>query len=200
MIKNVIFDIGKVLVSYEPTEYMKSLGLDEDAIDAINGAMFENKLWEESDQGLYTPEECLAKFIEGAPKYEAEIRQIHATVGKTIELYPYVMDWLKELKDRGYKLYILSNYSENMLNQTKDKLKFLSLVDGTVFSYKCKLMKPSGKIYEYLCQKYSLNCSECVFVDDRIENVEGAQRNGIVAVHFRDFKQAKADLEEMLRY
>jgi len=200
MIKNIIFDIGKVLVSYEPTEYMKSLGLKEDAIDAINGAMFENKLWEESDQGLYTPEECLQKFIAGAPKYEAEIRQIHSTVGKTIELFPFAMEWLQDLKDRGYKLYILSNYSENMLNQTKEKLKFLSIVDGTVFSYKCKLMKPSSKIYEYLCQKYSLNCSECVFVDDRMENVEGAQRSGIVAVHFRDYKQAKTDLEEMLRY
>lgn len=200
MINNIIFDVGKVLVSYDPDGYMASLGLDEAERAAINGAMFENKLWDISDQGLFTPEECLEKFIEGAPQYEAQIRQVHATVGKTIEMYPYAMEWLKGLKDRGYKLYILSNYSEHMMNQTKEKLKFLSLVDGAVFSYECKLMKPSGKMYEYLCQKYGLNCSECVFVDDRLENVEGAQRSGIVSVHFRNYEQGKEALEEMLRY
>ncbi len=200
MIKNIIFDVGKVLVSYEPDAYMESLGLDEETRAVINGAMFENKLWDISDQGIFSIEECLDKFIAQAPQYEAQIRQVHATVGKSIELYPYAMDWLQELKDKGYHLYILSNYSEHMMNQTREKLEFLSLVDGAVFSYECKLMKPSGKMYDFLCQKYSLNCSECVFVDDRWENVEGAQRNGIVAVHFRDYQQGRQALEEMLRY
>lgn len=200
MIKNIIFDVGKVLVSYEPDAYMESLGLDEETRAVINGAMFENKLWDISDQGLFSIEECLDKFIAQAPQYEAQIRQVHATVGKSIELYPYAMEWLQELKDKGYHLYILSNYSEHMMNQTREKLEFLSLVDGAVFSYECKLMKPSGKMYDFLCQKYSLNCSECVFVDDRWENVEGAQRNGIVAVHFRDYQQGRQALEEMLRY
>lgn len=200
MIKNIIFDVGKVLVSYEPEEYMKRMGLSEETRAAINGAMFENKLWDMSDQGLLTPEECLEKFIAGAPQYEAEIRRIHATVGNTVEMYPYAIEWLKELKDKGYRLYILSNYSENMMKQTRSKLEFLSLVDGALFSYECKLLKPQSKIYELLCQKYSLNCSECVFVDDRIENVEGAQRSGILAVCFQDYKQGKQDLEEMLHY
>ncbi len=200
MIKNIIFDVGKVLVSYEPDEYMKSIGLDEGARAAINRAVFENKLWDMSDQGLFTPEEFLGKFIAGAPEYEAEIRHIHATVGKTIKMYPYAMEWLKELKEKGYKLYILSNYSENMMNQTREKLEFLSLTDGAVFSYECRLLKPDSRIYEFLCQKYSLNCSECVFVDDRYENVEGAMRSGILAVHFKDYRQGRQALEEMLRY
>ena len=66
MIRNIIFDIGKVLVSYEPDAYMDRLGLDEKAKSAINQAMFQNKLWDESDQGLGTPEELLQKFIAGA--------------------------------------------------------------------------------------------------------------------------------------
>ena len=58
----------------------------------------------------------------------------------------------------------------------------------------------SFKIYEHLCRKYNLNCSECIFVDDRYENVEGAQRSGIPALRFRDFEQAKIGLEEMIKY
>ena len=73
MIRNIIFDIGKVLVSYEPDAYMDRLGLDEKAKAAINQAMFQNKLWDESDQGLGTPEELLQKFIAGAPEYAEEI-------------------------------------------------------------------------------------------------------------------------------
>lgn len=200
MIKNIIFDVGKVLVSFEPEEYMKSLGLDQEAIDAINGAMFKNKNWDLMDQGLLGQKEALEKFIAGAPEYEEQIRQIYKTMGKTVELYPFAMEWLQGLKDQGYQLYILSNYSEQMMKQTKKKLKFLPLVDGAVFSYECKLMKPSGKMYEHLCQKYHLNCSECIFVDDRMENVEGAQRSGILAMQFENYGQGRQKLAEMLKY
>ncbi len=198
--KNIIFDVGKVLVSYEPEAYMESLGLDEEAIAAINGAMFKNKLWDMLDQGVISPQEALEKFIACAPKYETEIRQIHATVGKTIELYPYTMEWLQNLKARGHKLYILSNYAEHTMEQTRDKLKFLDIVDGAVFSYECKQVKPNAKIYEHLRKTYSLNCSECIFIDDRPENVEAAKRNGIPAFVFKDYEQAKVTLDEMLQY
>ena len=199
MIKNVIFDVGKVLVSFEPDEYMKSLGLNQEAMEAINGAMFKNKNWDLMDQGVLGQKEALEKFIEGAPKYEMEIRQIYETMGKTVELYPFAMEWLQGLKEKGYHLYILSNYSEQMMKQTKEKLEFLSLVDGAVFSYECKLMKPSAKMYEHLCQKYHLNCSECIFVDDRLENVEGAQRSGILAMQFENYDQGSQKLAEILQ-
>ena len=151
MIRNIIFDVGKVLVSYEPDAYMQRLGISKEKQKKINEAMFQNKLWDTSDQGLGTPDEFLQKFIAGAPELADEITKIHKTVGNTVELFPYAMEWILDLKARGYHVYILSNYSENMLDQTKDKLKFLPLMDGVVFSYKIKKMKPDPEIYEYLC-------------------------------------------------
>lgn len=199
MIRNIIFDIGKVLVSYEPTAYMERLGLDEAAIKAINEAMFENEWWDLSDQGLGTPDELLEKFIAGAPEYETQIREIHQTVGETIELYPYVMDWILELKERGYHLYILSNYSENMRNQTEHKLKFLPLMDGVVFSYACKLLKPQKEIYLHLMDEYWLEPQESIFIDDRPENIKGAEAVGISGIHFTTYEKAKTELDEMLK-
>ena len=154
MIRNIIFDVGKVLVSYEPDAYMQRLGISKENQKKINEAMFQNKLWDTSDQGLGTPDEFLQKFIAGAPELADEITKIHKTVGNTVELFPYAMEWILDLKARGYHVYILSNYSENMLDQTKDKLKFLPLMDGVVFSYKIKKMKPDPEIYEYLCDEY----------------------------------------------
>ncbi len=200
MIKNIIFDVGKVLVSYEPDAYMESLGIKKEAQDSINKAMFQNKLWDISDQGIYSKEELLEKFIAGAPEYEVEIRQLYGTIGNTIEMLPHSMEWLRDLKERGYKLYILSNYAEETYKQTKDKLKFLSLVDGAVFSYECKMIKPQRQIYEHICQKYQLNCSESIFVDDRQENVQAARNNGILSVLFQNYEQAKTELDEMLKY
>ncbi len=200
MKKNIIFDVGKVLVSFDPDGYMRSLGLDEEAIDAINAAMFKNDLWNKLDQGVITAEEAVEKFVAGAPKYEVQIRQIHATIDKTIELYPYTMEWLQNLKDRGHRIYILSNYGEHTMELTKKKLKFLDLVDGAVFSYECKLIKPDAKIYNYICRKYNLNCSECIFIDDLPKNVEAAKRNGIPAFEFISYEHAREWLNEMLQY
>ena len=172
MIRNIIFDVGKVLVSYEPDAYMQRLGISKENQKKINEAMFQNKLWDTSDQGLGTPDEFLQKFIAGAPELADEITKIHKTVGNTVELFPYAMEWILDLKARGYHVYILSNYSENMLDQTKDKLKFLPLMDGVVFSYKIKKMKPDPEIYEYLCDEYWLEPEESVFIDDRPVNIK----------------------------
>ena len=155
MIRNIIFDIGKVLVSYEPDAYMDRLGLDEKAKAAINQAMFQNKLWDESDQGLGTPEELLQKFIAGAPEYAEEI--------------------------------------------TKDKLAFLPLMDDVVMSYTIKKMKPDPAIYNYLCDENWLEPEESVFIDDRQENVNGAEAVGIHGILFKDYETAKQELNKFLR-
>ena len=73
MIRNIIFDVGKVLVSYEPDAYMQRLGISKEKQKKINEAMFQNKLWDTSDQGLGTPDEFLQKFIAGAPELADEI-------------------------------------------------------------------------------------------------------------------------------
>ena len=99
----------------------------------------------------------------------------------------------------GYHVYILSNYSENMLDQTKDKLKFLPLMDGVVFSYKIKKMKPDPEIYEYLCDEYWLEPEESVFIDDRPVNIKGAETCGIHGIVFRSYEQAKKELDEFLK-
>lgn len=199
MIRNIIFDVGKVLVSYEPDAYMQRLGISKEKQKKINEAMFQNKLWDTSDQGLGTPDEFLQKFIAGAPELADEITKIHKTVGNTVELFPYAMEWILDLKARGYHVYILSNYSENMLDQTKDKLKFLPLMDGVVFSYKIKKMKPDPEIYEYLCDEYWLEPEESVFIDDRPVNIKGAETCGIMGLFSGPMSRQKRSWMSFLR-
>ena len=197
MIRNIIFDVGKVLVSYEPDAYMQRLGISKEKQKKINEAMFQNKLWDTSDQGLGTPDEFLQKFIAGAPELADEITKIHKTVGNTVELFPYAMEWILDLKARGYHVYILSNYSENMLDQTKDKLKFLPLMDGVVFSYKIKKMKPDPEIYFYTMEKMGVKPEDCYVVEDSTFGLQAAERAGAVVICKRDdrlgYDQSGAD-------
>ena len=104
---------------------------------------------------------------------------------------------VRYLKDQGYRLYILSNYSDYMLKGTADKLTFLKYMDGIVFSCQVKELKPEPAIYRVLLEKYGLKPEESVFIDDMEENCASAEKQGIHAVCFREFKQAAADLEKL---
>lgn len=198
MIKNVIFDVGKVLVEYDPDSYMERLGFDLKTRQAVNQAMFQNPLWEESDRGKLSTEELLEKFIFNDKEYKEEITKAYQTVGNTIELFPYSVAWIKKLKQRGYRVYILSNYAEVTYEQTKEKMEFLPYVDGAVFSFQCKWIKPEREIYEELCRKYSIEPRESVFLDDRLDNIEQARNLGFFGIQFESYEQAVKELERIL--
>lgn len=199
MIKNIIFDVGMVLISYDNDTLMDSLGYDKKTQETVKKAMFENKLWDEGDRGAYSTEELLSKFIANAPNYEQHIRKAYDTVAENMHLFSYAVPWVKELKQRGYKLYILSNYSEKIYSQTKEKMRFLDYTDGEIFSYMYKVIKPEKKIYDILLEKYSLVPEECVFLDDREDNIAMAKSFGIHGIVFKNYEQAKRDLDELLK-
>ena len=199
MIKNIIFDVGKVLVEYDPDGMMKKLGFDEETLQTVNQAVFQNELWNESDRGVLSPEELLEAFIANNPAYEKEIRQVIDAVGDTISLMPYAVEWVKGLKERGYHLYILSNYAKYTYEKTSHKMEFLPYMDGVVFSYRCKLIKPEKEIYEYICKTYELKPEESVFLDDREDNVEAARNMGMHGIVFENYAQGSETLEQLLK-
>ncbi|MCI6998266.1 MAG: HAD family phosphatase [Eubacterium sp.] len=199
MIKNIIFDVGNVLVEYNPDGLMCRLGFDEETLQAVNQAVFQNELWNESDRGVLSPEELLEAFIANNPAYEKEIRQVIDAVGDTISLMPYTVEWVKGLKEKGYHLYILSNYAEYTYEKTSHKMEFLPYMDGVVFSYRCKLIKPEKEIYEYICETYGLKPEESVFLDDRKDNVEAARNMGMHGIVFENYAQGSETLEQLLK-
>lgn len=199
MIKNIIFDVGNVLVEYNPDGLMRRLGFDEETLQAVNQAVFQNELWNESDRGVLSPEELLEAFIANNPAYEKEIRQVIDAVGDTISLMPYTVEWVKGLKERGYHLYILSNYAEYTYEKTSHKMEFLPYMNGVVFSYRCKLIKPEKEIYEYICKTYELKPEESVFLDDREDNVQAARNMGMNGIVFENYAQGSETLEQLLK-
>ena len=196
-IKNIIFDVGNVLVKYDWQGYLKGFGFPKEKYDKIAQATFCNESWNERDKGLLTEEEYEAMFIANAPEYEEEIREVMRRSPECIDQQPYAETWVKYLKEQGYGTYILSNYSTYMLERNRPDMKFLKYIDGEVFSCNVGDIKPNAGIYQLILKRFSLDPSECVFLDDRKENCEAARKLGIKAIVFKDFKQAAAELEKM---
>lgn len=199
MIKNILFDVGRVLLSYDPDGMMRGLGYDKETREAVCAAMFGNPLWNEFDRGKMEDEVLLQGFVSNHEAYEEQIREAFETMPYSMELFPYVMEWLLRLKREGYRLYLLSNYARRNFERTREKMKFLDMVDGGVFSFQCGWTKPEPEIYVYLFETYGLNPKECVFLDDTKENVVAARRLGAQGIEFVSYDQAAAELDELLK-
>ena len=129
--------------------------------------------------------------------YTEEIKEVFAHCEETITPLPYAESWVRSLKEKGYRLYILSNYSGDLFERTKEKMPFLPYMDGTLFSYTCHLTKPEPEIYQHLIQKFSLTPDRCVFLDDTKANVEAAEQAGIHGIHFMGYEDGVAQLKKL---
>ena len=201
MIRNIIFDIGNVLASFRWAELFKELGFTGEAFERIAAAtVLHPTMWNEFDRSVMSDEEIIAGCIEQAPEYEKEIRLMFSKTELLVEKYEYSKRWIQELKEQGYYVYLLSNYGKTSFEAARDngRLSFLSLVDGAVISYEVKIVKPEQGIYMALLEKYNLKAEECVFLDDKEENIEAAKKLGFHGIVVKSGEQAMKELEDCL--
>lgn len=197
MIKNIILDVGKVLVAWEPEDAMKQLGFDDKTVKAVADATVNTPVWIETDRGVWSDEQILQAFYEKAPEYKKEINLFWNHLELAIKQFSYTKEWISNMKKESLQVYILSNYGDWTYRRTKDNaLDFLPLTDGAIFSYTVKQIKPDLEIYETLLNQYRLKPDECVFIDDRMENIEGAKKAGIHGICFETIGQVKEDLKK----
>ena len=178
-IDTIVFDIGDVLLRCD-SEYIFS-----------NYKMLNNKQKEEAlslldkDYDEYSLEEILLYIDEHFPdlsNHKDELIDLHSQ----IDPYDYTYDLLNTLKNRGYKLYYLSNWSKWGIELLKmqNKLGFLDIFDGGLFSYEINMRKPDKDIYEYFIDKFDIIPDKTIFFDDKRKNIEAAKEIGMNAYEF----------------
>lgn len=198
MIRNIVFDIGNVLAGFIWEEFYHSFGYPEEVFEKLADATVRSPFWNEMDRGKLTDDELLEGFIKNDPSVEKEIREIFLNVKGMIRRYDYAIPWIRELKEKGYSVYVISNFAHKAHMDCIEALDFLNEVDGGILSYQVKLIKPAPEIYRLLCSKYDLKAEECVFIDDLQKNVEAAQKEGMQGIVFQSLQQAKKELEVLL--
>ena len=185
MIKNIVFDMGGVILDFN----LKKTVTQEFAPeyhDVIYEHVFgENSVWKTLDEGIYTFDQVIPGILEKLPP------EIHEKISAMVtDFYDYMppfpetYELIKELKEKGYKIYLLSNATPRFFDRYLDIPAF-EYFDGLFISALYKLLKPNREIYEAFCNKFSLDPTECFFIDDLEANIEGAKKYGMQGFQFK---------------
>ncbi len=198
MIHTVIFDIGRVLVKFEWREYLEGFHFDAETEAAVARATFGNPLWAEFDRSSVPDEALLRQMIALAPEHEREIRLVYDHFPASLVQFPYTVSWITSLRERGFKVYYLSNYPASVRDRNPKPLDFLPLCDGGILSCNVHMIKPEPGIYQTLFDQYHIDPAHAVFIDDSERNLAGARAMGLNTIQFIDHEQAVRDLEALL--
>ncbi|MCR5746491.1 MAG: HAD-IA family hydrolase [Lachnospiraceae bacterium] len=177
--KNIIFDIGGVLLSYRWLDLVRETQPDEEKAKAFADRLFHDPLWLQFDIGIRLFDDIVEEYARKYPEDEKHIRYVLGHLERMPLPRPRVWEKVHELKKAGYHLYMLSNYSDRMFHVHTDGLPFHDDMEGRIISYEVHHIKPDKEIYEDLFKRYSLNPAECLFFDDRQENVDGGRKCGM---------------------
>ena len=195
MIDTIIFDIGNVLLDFDYMKHFRSL-FDEETAQAIADiSVRKTQVWLEMDRGVLSYDEAVALVVRGAPHLEKEIRLAVRELYARVEAYPYALAWVRSLKEKGYRIYILSNYGEKPFAASVSRMPFLAYADGRLLSYEVRDVKPSAAIYQALCDRFCIDPTKAVFIDDSPVNIAGAKAFGLHTILFTDHADAVSQLE-----
>ncbi len=179
MIKNLIFDVGNVLISYRWKDMIMEYGFDSDEAEKAGKEIFGAQFWcDEFDRGIATTQEICDRLCCLYPNHEDMFRWFFVHPERMPLPRFEVWNLMKSLKNRGYKLYCLSNYSKPLFDAHSSVGYWRGLLDGEMVSYMVNQCKPEPEIYESLLTKFDLKAEECIFFDDLPANVEQAVKMG----------------------
>jgi putative hydrolase of the HAD superfamily len=199
MIKNVIFDLGNVLISFSPADYLKKKNYPEHIRNIIMNDIFHSEEWRKLDEGIISVGEAIESISARSALNREEIAlifnlriDIMFPLDENVRLLP-------GLKKRGFSLYYLSNFHLDTFETVSNDYFFFRHFDGGVVSAEVKMAKPDIRIYELLLTKFGLKPSECLFIDDTGINIESAARAGMKVLDTLGSENITEILETELR-
>ena len=198
MLKNIIFDIGNVLMGFDADNYGREYFTDPLLAQKLQTAINDFHLWDKCDLCLEPVENIIEDFARSLPELTELARNAIFASIDYVRYADYAIPWLQELHAAGYCTYYLSNYNKYLMDKRPEILDFLPYMDGGIFSCNVHLIKPDPAIFSALCEKYRLRPDECVFLDDRSANIAAAQAFGMQGILVKNHAQAYQDLHKLL--
>ncbi len=195
MIKNIIYDLGNVLLKFKPNEFLLRFTNDTEYIDQFVLKVTRSKTWLELDRGTNTLENARNIFLS---KYPQEKNFIELFFDQWMDMLTPIeenIEILKELNELGYKSYILSNFIKETFSYVSSKYHFFSLFDGQIISGFENIIKPEKAIYTLLLNRYNLIPEESLFIDDILFFLKPAKKLGMKTI----WNRPKTDLREELK-
>lgn len=198
MIKNLVFDFGKVLVDYSFDRIVDTFFTDEAELKAFKQVILAHEFIDQCDKEDIPFAEIIRQAQHTYPQWEHELQLFHDNyLNFVIGEVPGMRSLLTRYREQGYKLYGLSNWC-SVVHDVIRKFDILQMLDGYVVSSEVHLIKPSAEIYQCLLVRFQLKADECVFADDKMPNVLGARAVGMKAILFKNATQYEQELLPLL--
>lgn len=198
MIKNLIFDFGKVLVDYDFAAFFQKYIPDTARCYEFAKVFYNAEMQEVFDREAVPLNELLDNLMEQHPNLAGEIRMFNERYPELVTgEMPGMKELLVQLKAQGFKLYGLTNWCSKVYH-TIEQYDIFRLLDGYVISSEEHKVKPEPEIYHCLLSRFGLQPAECIFTDDKPENIEGAKRVGMQGIVFENAQQFERDLSLLL--
>jgi 2-haloacid dehalogenase len=197
MPNTVVFDLGNVLVRWNPRLLYERLITDADELERFFDTVITHDWIREQDAGR-TFDEGIAILAAQFPHYHSEIRAFWERWGEMVPgAIEETVEILAELKERETPLYALTNWSHETFPIARPRFPFFEWFDGIVVSGEIGLIKPDARIYHHLLERFGLAAEDCVFIDDSAANVAGAEAVGITGLHFQSPEKLRRELGEL---
>jgi len=196
MIKNIIFDLGNVLINFKPELFLLNFTEDQKKITAFVNKVPRSKIWFDLDRGKFSVNKAYEIFLKKYPENKELLEKFFEDNRWMEMLNPITqnVEIVKLLKREGYNLYILSSFIKEAFDYIESRYNFLSIFDGRVISYQEGVIKPEEEIYRILLKRYNLKPEECLFIDDHKIILEPAKELGMKVIHYQDSKDLREEL------
>lgn len=197
--ESIVFDIGGVLVDYNPVYLYKSYfnGSETKALEFVNNVF--SSEWNERQEKKYYLKEGILELVNKYPDEKQKIEIFDTHWGKMIKReIESTVKVLKTLKQTDLKVYALTNIPGEKLNYLKDRFEFMSCFDGIVASGVIEMRKPEKNIFESLLKAYNLNPKKSIFIDDNVKNINTAKDIGFKTILFKESRGLEKEFEKIL--
>ena len=199
MIKNLVFDFGNVLIEWNPAKILATF-VEEDR-KRIKAAIFDSGFWAQTDTGQLTLEvaiQAAQTLLDSS--YSATVEAIFTHWYETVDVYHQLQEKIFEWAQLGYGIYILSTTSEIFYAvENAGLLPMTKVLTGKILFYEVGCAKPDKSIYQKLLTQYTLQASQCVFIDDLQINLDAAKSLGFETILATSEQQNIIAIEELLK-
>ena len=194
---DIILDMGNVLLEWNKDKILRGVVKTEKDFMILDKAIFQSGLWERLDLGTLSREELVLKVVSMIGSiYQEKVQEVVWNWPSYIEIYTEVFPLLVRLKEKGHRIFVLSNTSPVFYELLEEQLSPLNeILDGFVLSCDIKAIKPDPKMFEEILHKYQLDPVNCIFLDDVKDNTKMAESLGIKAYQVKQ----RSDVVDILK-
>ena len=199
MVKNILFDMGGVLILFDKQMFIDRLEVAPEDGKLLMREVFQSLEWAQLDWGSITDEEAAEAVCRRLPQRLHDAgRKLVTMWDRPILPVPGMEELLRELKAEGYRLFLLSNASVRQ-HEYWPRIPGADCFEGTLISADVKLVKPQPEIYELACRKFLIRPEESLFIDDLPINIEGARQAGLKGIVFHgDTAELRRELKRYI--